>query len=258
MNHQYVAFLNDDTRVDRNWLFELVKNIEKSDNIFAVGSKILFFNNPKMINHAGASISIIGAGIDEGIFDYDSPKYNKMKYVGAVCGAGMLVNKAIFNQLGGFDADYFAYFEDLDLCWRAWLYGYKVLYIPTSIIYHKFGGTWGDRYSYKRIYLCQKNKIFNVIKNYEKINILKAFSINFFYDIIRVLMFIKEKQYKNILAIYKGTIDTIKKIHIMLDKRSIIKKHRVLKDKDLYKKGLILSLNKSIKEFIRLNLNEYQ
>lgn len=251
---EYVAFLNDDTRVDPEWLEELVKAIENDESLFAVGSKMLFYDKPDTINHAGAKITIIGAGIDVGFGEKDSPEFNKQKYVGAVCGGAMLSRRKIFEELGGFDKDYFAYFEDLDLCWRAWLMGYKVLYVPTSIVYHKFGGSWGERDSPMRIYYCQKNKIANIIKNFEISNIIfKSIPITLVYETVRVLMFMKDRKIENIKAIISGTIDAMKDIPTLLKKRKEIQKMRKLRDRDIYKMGLIATLWESISEFKRLD-----
>lgn len=249
---EYVALLNDDTKVDPKWLEELVKAIESDKTLFAVGSKILFYDRPEIINHAGAKMTPIGAGFDVGFGEKDSPKFSVHKYVGAVCGAAMLMRKDIFEKLGGFDRDYFAYFEDLDLCWRAWLKGYKVMYVPTSIVYHKYGGSWGGRTSAQRIYYATRNRLANIMKNFEFVNMIRGLFMSLCFDLIRIVMFLIRRELNNVTAIFKANMDFIKWITVLLEKRRSVQKSRVISDKWLYKAGLILPLVECIKEFRKL------
>ncbi len=249
---EYVALLNDDTKVDPKWLEELVKAIESDESTFAVGSKILFYDRPDTINHAGAKITIIGAGIDVGFGEKDSPKFNEPKFVGAVCGAAMLVRRKIFEELGGFDDDYFAYFEDLDLCWRAWLKGYKVMYVPTSVVYHKYGGSWGGRASPRRIYYAQKNRLMNIVKNFELRNVMKGLFVSICFDVIRMPMFLIRGEFSNVMAILRANIDFLKQLSKTLEKRRKVQEDRKLNDTELYRMGLMTPLWESVKEFVRL------
>lgn len=249
---EYIAFLNDDTKVDPKWLEELVQVIEKDKKIFAVGSKLLFYNYPDTINHAGAMITPIGAGIDIGFGQKDSSNFNEQKYVGAVCGGGMLTRKKIFQQLGGFDEDYFAYFEDLDICWRAWLLGYKTIYVPNSIVYHKYGGSWGNRISNDRIYHCQRNRLYNMFKNFEIFNLIKGFCISLCFDIYRIFFLTFKRNYRGIFAIIKANFDFIKNINSTYKKRKYIQKNRKINDRKLYQNNLILSFYQSIQEFKKI------
>jgi GT2 family glycosyltransferase len=81
------------------------------------------------VNSAGANIVFNGGGYDIGFMDTNSDKYNAPGPRGAVCAASMMVRREEFLSLGGFDPLYFMYFEDVDLCWRYWLAGYRVLYV---------------------------------------------------------------------------------------------------------------------------------
>ncbi len=257
INADYVGFLNDDTKVDPKWLEELVKAVKVDKNIVAVGSKILFYDKPNVIAHAGGKKTPIGAGLDIGFGLKESSYSEGQKYAGFVCGAAMLIRKNIFEELGGFDKDYFAYLEDVDLCWRAWLRGYKTIYVPTSIAYHKYGGSWGKRSSPFRIFFTQKNRLANIIKNFELINVIKGFAISLIFDFIRIFSFIIKKNLIFYILLY-ANIYFLKQLPKNLEKRKKIQKTRKLNDKDMYKLGLILPLRDSIKEFKRLETLEWQ
>lgn len=247
---ELVALLNDDTKADPQWLEELVKAIESDARIFAVGSKIVFYDKPNVINHAGGFLTIVGAGIDHGIFQRDSPEFSKPKYVGCVCGAAMLVRRDIFLKLGGFDETYFAYFEDTDLCWRAWLSGYKSLYVPSSKVLHKHGGSWGSRKNPVRIYLGTKNMALNVIKNFSIKNMLIGFLAYIILLVIRSILFIFKSKKDETIALIFALKSLYKSWKKAFKKRAIIQEKRILSDLELRKLGLLYSFSKSIKAFI--------
>jgi len=252
---EYLAFLNNDTIVDQDWLTGLVTAAHEHQADIC-GSKILLFDEPRLINHIGAKITPLGSGYDLAFGTKDSKTYNSQKpvFTAAACGAAMLIKKETFLKLGGFDPDYFAYFEDVDLCWRAWLQGYRVMHIPSSVIYHKFGGSWGSsRYSESRTFYGQKNRLANIIKNFELINVVKGLAISLVYDILRVVMFFATGKFRNILALSNGTFCFIKQLPQTLNKRKAIQKSRQVSDKQLYRLGLIASLRECITEFIRLH-----
>ncbi len=131
----YVALLNNDTRVEERWLEELVKVMEEDERIIAVGSKMLLYDNPSLLNHAGAKITPIGGGYDVGLFKSELLRINKRK-VGAVCGGAMLVRKNLFLRIGGFDESFFAYFEDTDWCLRVKQAGWNIYFTPSAQIIH--------------------------------------------------------------------------------------------------------------------------
>ena len=88
-------------------------------------------------------LASIGSGIDLDFMKPDNPDVCRKRFVGCVSGASMMMPRSVFLRLGGFDPDFFAYFEDVDLCWRAWLTGFRVMFRPTSRVYHKLSATMG-------------------------------------------------------------------------------------------------------------------
>ena len=250
-----VALLNNDTRVDRKWLQELVNAILEDGLIAAVGSKILLYDNPQLLNHAGAKITPIGGGFDIGLYRQDASEYNIKKPVGAVCGAAMLVKKDVFLEMGGFDDDFFAYFEDTDFCWRAWLYGYKVIYVPTSVVYHKFGGSWGHS-SPEKVFLGEKNRLSSMIKNAEWINLISGLFLTIFFNIIRIMFYSRNRAQNMVLSIIRADLWILKNIRKIMNKRILQKKRVVKRDHTLFELGIIASVRESIREFFRLSLTK--
>jgi len=250
----YIALLNDDTKAHPKWLEELVKAALEDEKAGALGSLILFLDHPNIVQHAGGMITPIGGGIDIG---FGKPLHKvdlRKRYVGYVCGAAMLVKKDAFEKVGGFDNDYFAYFEDVDLCWRMWLQGYKVVLVPTSVVYHKYGGSWGGRYNPRRLYLSHINKLRNTLKNFGTLNCIKGILLNIIFDISRsLLIVVKYKRIHDAKSIIKAWKTLVGELKILCNKRIRIQKKRRTRDNFIVK-YFLCSLLYGVKEYLRLDI----
>ena len=147
-----IALLNNDTAVDSHWLEELNSALNQNPEVGFCASKMLNYWNPEIVDSAG-DILTVAAAYNRGQFQLDQPKYNSPKYIfGASAGAAMYRMEMLEN-IGLFDESFVTNFEDVDLSFRAQLAGYKCLYVPTAIVYHKRGVTIDqvestiDRYS---------------------------------------------------------------------------------------------------------------
>jgi GT2 family glycosyltransferase len=250
---KYIVFLNNDTAVTPDWLDNLVDVMESNRDIGIAGSKILLYDTPEKINSAGANITFIGVGYDIGFLDNDSEEYNIAGSRGCVCAAAMIVRRDEFLRFGGFDEDYFMYFEDTDLCWRYWLYGKRVEYIPESVIYHKFGGTSGhDRHAPMRVFYGTRNALFNIIKNYEVRNISIAIAVSIPYHILKTVYFLARLEFAPAFSMIKAYCSFIKHLPDILTKRAVIQRERIVTDSFLFKNSIILPISAAFKEFIRL------
>jgi len=173
---EYVAFLNNDTRVDKDWLLELLKPIYRDKEVVTSGSKVLSIDGKKL-DFIGSMINFEGKGfqIDYGV-PVEEDNYNKYAFLPFVNGGAMLVNRRVFLDVGGFDEDFFAYYEDVDFGWRLWVLGYKVVFAPKSIVYHHHHGTSKEFGEDKLRFLKERNSLYSVFKNYDDRNLAKALS----------------------------------------------------------------------------------
>ena len=250
---EYVVFLNNDIIVTPDWLSNLVEVMENDVEVGIAGSKILFIDMPGKINAAGGNITFFGAGYDIGFMDDDSEKYSVLSNRGCVCAAAMMVRREEFLDFGGFDGDYFMYLEDVDLCWRYWLYGKKVMYVPTSVVYHKFGGTTSKfRHAPFRVFYGTRNSLLNVIKNYETHNIPFPLFFSLFYHILKILYFMVRLKFNLALLMIKAYGSFLRLFPKVIAKRREIQKLRKINDRYLFNNSLIVSLFSSFREFLRL------
>lgn len=170
---KYIALLNNDTEVDSKWLEELVQVAESNPRIGVCASKIVMFHDRKILNSAGGEFDIYGFGHDRGLYETDKGQYSRLEEVFFACGGAMLIRKEILNNVGFFDSRYFMYGEDLDFCWRARLQGYRVIYVPSAVVYHKYGGTM-EAADVQRLYLNSRNNLCSILKNYGSKSLVKA------------------------------------------------------------------------------------
>ena len=169
---EYVVFLNIDTEVDPEWLKELVMLMESDETIGAAQSKLLLFDH-KTIDSAGDFINFYGEGWMRGGGEEDKGQYNRIDQIFSARGAAMIVQKQILKQVGYFDPTFFMICEDIDLSWRIRLNGYKVMFVPQSIVYHAGSGI---RKAYQRsvqsYYYNNRNILIVLIKNYDLKNLM--------------------------------------------------------------------------------------
>jgi GT2 family glycosyltransferase/glycosyltransferase involved in cell wall biosynthesis len=139
---EFIAFLNNDTRVDKNWLIELVKLITSDDTIGAVGSKILLMDG--RIDSTGHEESSDLRWIDRGSQEEDRGQYDEAEEVSSVSNCATLFRRAAFEQAGGFDEEFNMYLEDVDISIRLRKNGWRIRFCPKSIVFHKHHGTSND------------------------------------------------------------------------------------------------------------------
>lgn len=158
---KYILFLNNDTIVNENWLSPLIKTIENKElNCGVVGSRLIFPDGT--LQEAGSKIFIDGSTKGYGRFENpDDPEYNYLREVDYCSGACFLIKKDLFNEVGGFDVSYFAYYEDVDLCMELKKKDYKIFYNPESIVFHYENATSG-------LEIAVKSHKKNRIKFFEK------------------------------------------------------------------------------------------
>jgi len=161
----YVATLNNDAEPEPGWLEALVQAIECDERVGMCSSKMLFADRPEMINSTGICVDRVGIVWDRRIGELDTNDEQEPVQVFGACGGAALYRRAMLDQVGGFDQDFFAYLEDVDLAWRARLAGWRGLYVPAARVLHRYSATGGEDSPFKNFYLG-RNKVWLIIKNY--------------------------------------------------------------------------------------------
>lgn len=167
----YYILLNSDVKVEAGWIESLVSLATSDHLIAACQPKILSFTQPAIFEYAGASggwLDAYGYPFARGrIFDFcesDEGQYNDISRIFWASGAALFIRAKVFHEVGGFDPYFFAHQEEIDLCWRIQLAGYKLFSCPQSVVYHLGGGTLPKGNSLKT-YLNFRNNHILMFKN---------------------------------------------------------------------------------------------
>lgn len=173
----YYVLLNSDVEVTENWIEPIIALMESDTCIAACQPKLLSYQQKNSFEYAGASggwIDSLGYPFSRGrIFDVlekDEHQYDDVQQVFWASGAAMFVRSKVFHELNGFDDSFFAHQEEIDLCWRMQLKGYKIFACPSSVVYHVGAGTLprGGR----KVFLNFRNNLIMLSRNlpwYEKL-----------------------------------------------------------------------------------------
>jgi GT2 family glycosyltransferase len=167
----YYLLLNSDVEVEPGWLQPMIELLEADTTIAACQPKLLAFGNKKLFEYSGGAggwIDKFGYPFAKGrIFDIceeDHGQYNDISLIFWASGAAMLIRSSVFHEVEGFDEYFFAHQEEIDLCWRIQLAGYKLSSCPQSVVYHVGGGTL-PRGNTKKTYLNFRNNQIMLAKN---------------------------------------------------------------------------------------------
>lgn len=136
----YLALLNNDAEAEPDWLATLLARIE-DPGCAAVTSRILLREPAGLVNNAGVTLDRHGRGGDRGLREPDGPAYAAAAEVAAFCGGACLLRVDALRQVGGFPAEFFLYYEDVDVSWRLVRSGHRIAYEPNAIVHHRHSAT---------------------------------------------------------------------------------------------------------------------
>jgi GT2 family glycosyltransferase len=225
---KYIALLNDDTEADERWLEELVKAMDASDGIGICASKMIV-HGTDLIDSAGDVFSTALKGFGEGE-RRQRLLYNERRYVFGACGGAALYRKKMIDEIGFMDEDFFLIHEDIDLSFRAQLNGWKALYVPTAIVYHRVRSSIGHM-SDMAVYYTLRNSEFVRMKNVP-FSIFIRCCIDFIIWTLTEFLYFAIK-HKKIRLYFRAKSDAIKMLPRMLKKRAAIMKDRKVSNKYL-------------------------
>lgn len=160
----YVILLNNDTKVESGFIKGLYDAISADDRIFSVSARMLMWDRPELIDDAGDRYCALGWAYSRGK-GRPTEKYDIPVSVFSACGGAAIYRRRIFEEIGYFDEEHFAYLEDLDIGYRAQIYGYENKYEPSAGVLHYGSASTGSRYNPKKTELASANSVYIIAKN---------------------------------------------------------------------------------------------
>jgi len=227
----YLLFYNNDTIADKEMISNLVKRCEYDRGVGICGCRTLTYDGKQTIN-AGVSCDIFG-------FPFQG---KKVFYVDAA----IFMRKSVFDEIGGFDTGMFLYGEDRDICWRTWLYGYKVVVENAAFFLHdSFCVTQNIRdyrSTIKKRYLGEFNAIRSISKNYSLGFILLVFPLFLILNLAEITLFLFLLRFDIVRGVYiKAHLENIKNWQTLISLRQKVQKQRKISDRELIKHMYITS-----------------
>jgi hypothetical protein len=213
---EYIATLNNDTIVDSHWLSELVKAAEGNRNVGMVASKMIRPFPYDIIDSTGVVIDKAGTSYDRGQGEQDLGRFETTQEVFGPCAGAALWRRDMLAQIGPFDEDYFAYLEDVDLAYRARLYGWRCIYTPKAIVYHVHSASSGGAGSAFKYYMIARNRLWTIFKDFSIKQMIVYFPLIATYT---VLMVAYDLVAKHRLAAVKGVADAVRHLPQAVAKR---------------------------------------
>jgi len=236
---KYLAFLDSDTEVHPNWMKAGLSFFEKNKRVGAIQCKLLMLKDKKKIDYVGEYLSNLGFLIPLAKYgEKDKGQYNSSYKILAAKSAGMFIRKNVFEQVGGFDSDYFIFMEETDLGWRCWLNGFQVIFAPKSIVYHHFSAAkeiFNKKDNNRLVrFHGTKNYILTLFKNLSFVNLIKILPINIclWFGLSAYLLF--KGNFLSSINILKGIGWNLIHFPQNLSKRWEIQRKRKLTDENLF------------------------
>ena len=221
-SHSLVFLLNNDTELAPDCLQCLVDASKQYDDQF-FAPKMLNFHDHRMLDGAGDGYLRGGAGYRLGTMETDSNVYNQSGPVFGACGGAVLYRRSLFDRIGFFDEDFFAYLEDVDLNLRINRAGLQGYYVPAARVYHVGSATTGSKINSVTIRLSTRNSLYVLIKNYQLSLFVRFLPVICIYQFCWLLFSIKKHQF---LPYCRGMCQGLAKF------RQMRKKHHELRGHD--------------------------
>lgn len=225
---EYYILLNSDIEVGENWIEPVIAMMDADPSIAACQPKIRSYQDPESFEYAGAAggfIDTFGYPFCRGrlfqTIEKDNGQFDDPCEIFWATGACLFVRAEIFHAAGGFDADFFAHMEEIDLCWRIKNMKYKVMYCPDSIVYHIGGGTL-PKNSPKKTYLNMRNNLYLLFKNLPANKLFPVLFTRFILDGIASFKFLIDGGLKDFMAVVKAHFSFYANFNKMRRKRKNI------------------------------------
>ena len=219
------CLLNSDVEVTEGWLDPIEKSFDQMPDVSIIQPKILDLMRKDHFEYAGAGggfLDRLGYPFCRGrilqALEKDTGQYDDIREIFWATGACMFIKSKLFWELEGFDEDYFAHQEEVDLCWRAKNEGHKVFYVGTSKVYH-LGGSTLSNMNPKKTYLNFRNSLFSIAKNLPRRKAIIIVGIRLLLDGVAAIRFVLQFKPKHCFAIMRAHLSFYRQFHKMYHKR---------------------------------------
>lgn len=222
---EYYVLLNSDVEVTAGWMDSVIQLMNDDPLIAACQPKIKSFQDKKMFEYAGAAGGFIdkyGYAFCRGRIlerlEIDAGQYDDVREIFWATGACLFIRAECYHKVHGFDEDFFAHMEEIDLCWRLKNIGYKIMYCPNSTVYHVGGGTL-NKSNAKKTYLNFRNNLILLCKNHSSQYLIAKMFLRLILDGIAAFKFLLQGEFKHFAAVFRAHQSFYRTLPTTLKKR---------------------------------------
>jgi GT2 family glycosyltransferase len=230
-NGELIVLLNNDTEADPRWL-EAIHNASRIyPEAGSFASKMMYFDERGRVENCGFDLGIGGATVDLGRDEPDGPEWGQPRSVFGACGGAATYRRRMLEDIGFLDPEFIMIYEDVDLSFRAQLRGYKCVYVPGAIVYHRYRVTIGEAPS-RQVFYSQRNIEFVFLKNMPLALILRSLPQRLLYEVGAAIYFSKNG---NGTAFLRAKVDVLRCLPSIWQKRKDIQNRKTMPDSQMRK-----------------------
>lgn len=233
------ALVNSDIEVTENWLKPIIETFENEPKTAIIQPKLLDFKRKEYFEYAGAA----GGFLDKYGYPYcrgrifetlekDHGQYDDNREIFWASGACFFIRSSVYKELKGFDADFFAHQEEIDLCWRAFNKGHQIKYNAQSVVYH-VGGATLQQGNPRKTFLNFRNSLLMLLKNLPKKQLIPVIFIRLVLDGIAGAQFLFQGKFKHLFAILKAHFSFYSLVAVHYRKRDLFQSQKYFKTKSI-------------------------
>lgn len=243
---EYFVLLNSDVEVSEGWCEKLVEALDADPQLAAVAPKLLADTDRERFEYAGASggfIDILGYPFCRGrilsITELDEGQYDDPRDVFWASGAAFACRAEVFKSEGGFDGDFFAHMEEIDLCWRMQSSGYRIGVEPRSTVYHLGGGTL-SALSPRKTMLNHRNNLAMLYKNLPMGHLLWVLPVRLVLDGVAAASYLAKGQWSCVKAVWQAHVGFCRMLPALRAKRAAERAKRAKLPTTIYRGSVIV------------------
>lgn len=214
---KYLFFLDIDTEIKGNCFKIIVSAFKEKSKTAAFQAKLIKGKSDR-IETAGHFLSFFGFPYEIGVGESEN-QHNQEKEIFGARSAGMAVRKNVFKKINGFDEDYFIYGEETDLCWRVWLAGHKIIYLPQAKVFHFQKSSLNEKTKHRIFYQGAKNNTSNILKNAPLSMLIWILPFHLLAWLVLALKLIFQLRFSAAVSIAKGLVWNLLNLNKTLKKR---------------------------------------
>jgi GT2 family glycosyltransferase len=239
VDSEIYALVNSDIEVTENWLKPIIETFENEPKTAIIQPKLLDFKRKEYFEYAGAA----GGFIDKYGYPYcrgrvfetlekDNGQYDDNCEIFGASGACFFIRSSVYKELRGFDANFFAHQEEIDLCWRAFNKGHKIKYNSQSVVYH-VGGATLQQGNPMKTFLNFRNSLLMLLKNLPKNKLIPIILVRLLLDAVAGMQFLFQGKFKHLLAILKAHFSFYSLVAVHYRKRDLLQSEKYYKIKSI-------------------------